>query len=118
MHNDCTVFKTTDFIGKKWTLLILFELYKGRDVKRYGELKKALLNITPKILSVRLKELESQGLINKQIDTKEFPVKTFYSLTESGKDFFRVILEIKKWGLKWKIRNDACSKLNCKYCSL
>ena len=49
MHNNCTIFKTSEFIGKKWTILILVELNKGESPKRYSELKNALQGITPKI---------------------------------------------------------------------
>jgi DNA-binding HxlR family transcriptional regulator len=118
MHEKCTIFKTADFIGKKWTLLILFELYKGEKIKRHSDLKKALPNITPKILSTRLKELEHEGLIKKRIDTTEFPIKTFYSLTPPGKDFFKVIQEIKQWSLKWKVKNKICKNSNCDECTL
>jgi DNA-binding HxlR family transcriptional regulator len=118
MHKDCTIFQTSDFIGKKWTLLILFELYKGNEIKRHSDIKKALPKITPKILSTRLKELENQGLIKKRIDTTKFPIKTFYSLTPSGKDFFKVIHEIKNWSLKWKVKNQVCQSTDCQGCTL
>ena len=53
MDEDCAVYKTVDFIGKRWTLLILLELYKGENKwKRYNELKRNLMSITPKILSL------------------------------------------------------------------
>jgi len=99
MDERCTIYRTIDFISKKWTLLILLELYKTRGKKRYSELKSSLLNITPKILSTRLRELEKQGLITKYIDTNGFPIKCEYILTDSGKDFIRIIKDIKKWSL-------------------
>lgn len=74
--------------------------------------------ITPKILSARLKELEKEGLITKEIDATHFPVKCEYSLTKSGEDFVRIIQDIKKWALKWKIKNIVCEKANCKECEL
>ena len=105
MQQNCSVYKTIDFISKKWTLLILLELYKTRGTKRYSELKNSLLDITPKILSSRLRELEHQGLITKNIITSEFPIKCEYTLTESGKDFIRIIKDIKRWSLQWKQKN-------------
>jgi len=58
MEQDCTIYKTASFVGKRWTLLILLELYKGQSrLKRYSEIKKGLPEITPKVLSLRLKEL-------------------------------------------------------------
>ena len=53
MDKDCTIYKTTSFIGKRWTLLILLELYKGKNEwKRYSEIKKRLPEITPKVLNI------------------------------------------------------------------
>ncbi len=119
MNDDCTIYKTANFIGKRWTLLILLELYKGDSkTKRYSQIKNSLPKITPKILSTRLKELEKENLIKKRIDTTEFPIKCEYSLTKSGEDFIKIIQDIKKWALKWKIKNIVCEKANCKECEL
>jgi DNA-binding HxlR family transcriptional regulator len=118
MQQTCTVYRTIDFISKKWTLLILLELYKADGTKRYSQLKSSLLDITPKILSSRLRELEKQGLITKTILTDEFPIKCEYTLTESGKDFIRIIKNIKKWSLRWKQKNTQCMQQDCKECEL
>ena len=53
MDKDCSVYKTADFIGKRWTLLILLELYRGKKIKRYSQIKENLHEITPKMLSTR-----------------------------------------------------------------
>ncbi|NMC58791.1 MAG: helix-turn-helix transcriptional regulator [Candidatus Methanofastidiosa archaeon] len=114
---DCTIYKTLDILGKRWTLLILLELYKGEKAqKRFNELKNRLGNITPKILSLRLSELENEGLIQKNIDNSKIPIKCEYSLTESGEDFIHIIQEIKEWGLKWKFDNPKCAGTYCKQC--
>ena len=119
MNNECTVYKTMDYIGKKWTVIILLELYKGsKNKKRYSEIKRNISDITPKVLSSRLKELEEKGMIKKKIDSTSFPVKCEYSLTKSGKDFIKIIIDIKRWSLKWKIENKVCEQLDCKYCTL
>ncbi len=116
---NCTVYKTADFIGKRWTLPILLELHKGKpEYKRYSKLKNNLQEITPKILSTRLKELTKEGLVTKKIDTTKFPIKCEYSLTKSGKDFINIIKNIKKWSLKWKPYNKICNNLDCKNCEL
>ncbi len=118
MNEACTIYRTIDFISKKWTLLILLELYKTKGKKRYSELKQSLLDITPKILSNRLRELEKQGLITKYIDISGFPIKCEYTLTDSGKDFIRIIKDIKKWSLQWKNKNKECERQDCKQCEL
>jgi len=119
IDKNCTVYETADFLGKRWTIVILLELFKGEEnKKRYSEIKNSIHGITPKLLSLRLKELEREGLVTKEIDATQFPVKCEYSLTESGMDFFNIIKGIKKWALKWKIDNIVCEKANCKECEL
>jgi len=119
MDENCTVYKTMDFISKKWTLLILLELYKGgKSKKRYSEIKDKMEDITPKVLSERLKELEKEGLVTRKVDASQFPVKTWYSLTESGRDFIPIISKMKTWALKWKPHNELCESVDCKNCNL
>jgi len=114
---ECTVYKTAEFIGKKWTILILLELYKGGGSRRYSEIKKNIEEISPKILSSRLKELEYEKMIKRRVDTGERSIKCFYSLTKSGQDFIRIIKSIKLWALKWNVDNKLCKSLNCKNCN-
>lgn len=110
---------TVKYLTKKWTLLIILELYKGPgNTRRFSELKESLKDITPKILSERLKELEEEGIVYKNVDATAFPVKCEYALTESGLDLIEVIRGIKKWALKWKIDNIPCGEQDCKVCVL
>ena len=119
MHEKCTVYKTIDIISKKWSLLILLEIYKSeKSKKRYSDIKRNIVNITPKVLSSRLKDLEAEGLISKHIDASSFPVKSEYSLTKIGLDFISIIKEIKSWALRWKVDNKICEQLDCKDCKL
>ena len=117
MNSDCTIYKTMNFVGKKWTLVIMLELYKAPVyAQRYSELKASLADVTPKILSLRLKELESEGLIDKTIDASKFPIKCVYSLTPSGKDFVKILKQIKDWSLEWKYNSKACESSECRNC--
>lgn len=117
MDINCTIYKTADLIGKRWTILILLEIYKGKNKKkRFSELKKKLPGITSKILSLRLKELEKSGLIDKLKDESEFPIKCEYRLTKSGLGFISIIKEIKKWALTYDIKNPECSETECENC--
>ena len=76
------------------------------------------MEITPKVLSVRLRELEKEGLISKKIDASKFPVKCEYSLTKSGIDFINIIQDIKNWALKWKPHQNICERMECKNCEI
>jgi DNA-binding HxlR family transcriptional regulator len=116
MDKNCTVYRTADLVGRRWTLLILLELNKGLKWKRYSHLKSSLLDITPKILSMRLKELEARDLLVKKITADKFPIKCEYSLTPKGKDFFNVIKNIKEWSLKWEVDSKVCKKTDCETC--
>lgn len=119
MDDTCTVNRTVQYLAKRWTLLIILELYKGeRYTRRFSELKEALVGITAKVLSDRLKELEREGLIARNVDVSSFPVRTEYTLTKSGLAMIEVIREIKRWALTWKIENIACGDQDCKVCIL
>lgn len=117
MQDSCTVSQTVRYLSKRWTLLVILELYKGEGyTRRFSELRDALPGITPKVLSERLKELEEEALISRKVDATAFPVRTEYTLTESGLEIIGIIRAIKQWALKWKIENLACGNQDCKVC--
>jgi len=119
MDEACTVNLTVRYLTRKWTLMIILELYKGKDfTRRFSDLKDALGEITQKVLSERLRELESEGIVKRTIDTTTFPIKSEYTLTESGLELVNVIRGIKMWALKWKIDNIPCGRQDCKVCVL
>lgn len=119
MDETCTVNLTVKYLTKKWTLLIILELYKGQNhSRRFSELMDSLGGITQKILSERLKELVEEGLLTKHIDATTFPVKSEYTLTDSGLEIVDIIRNIKKWALKWKIDNIPCGEQDCSVCVL
>lgn len=94
-HQACGVEKTVKIIGKKWTILIIRDLCSGK--KRFGELWRSLENISPRTLSLRLTELEQEGLIKRQV-FKEVPLHTEYSLTPRGESLRNIILKMQQWG--------------------
>ena len=119
MQESCTVNQTVRYLSKRWTLLIILELYKGEGyTRRFTELRDALQGITPKVLSERLKELEEEEIITRRVDSTAFPVRTEYTLTESGREIIGIIRDIKRWALKWKVQNITCGDQDCKVCVL
>ncbi len=119
MQEGCTVNLTVKYIARKWTLLIILELYKGvGHTRRFSELKRCLEGITQKVLSARLKELEREGLIEKKVDCTSFPVKSEYCLTKSGLEIIDIVKDMKCWALKWKITNIECGCQDCSECVL
>ena len=99
-------------------MLIIFEMKKGEEWKRFSELNNRLGNVTPKILTERLKELEQEGLIEHRVDSSTVPIKSEYRLTPAGAELTEIIIDIKMWALKWKIDNKPCALLNCNKCKL
>lgn len=119
MQEGCTVNLTVRYLARKWSLLILLELYKGDGhTRRFSELKCCLPGITQKVLSARLKELEKEGLIENLVDQSVFPLKSEYTLTESGLEIICIIKDMKQWALKWKITNIECGCQDCSECVL
>lgn len=98
----CPIGYTIDnIIGKKWGLYIIRELYL--KPKHFNELLRNLSwGLTPKILSLRIKELLKEGIINKEIE-QTTPPKVKYSLTKKGKEFVKSFKTIEKWSKKWNI---------------
>lgn len=119
MQDECTVNQTVKYLGKKWMLLIILELYKGEGyTRRFTEVKERLPGITAKVLSARLKELEEEGLVEKRVEAGTVPVRSEYTLTGSGLAMVEVIKDIKQWALRWKIDNLACGAQDCHDCVL
>lgn len=93
--NKCYVADTLKVIGSKWTMLILHNLFEGRN--RFGQLQRELKTISPKTLSQRLDELEKTGILKKKIFS-EVPLHVEYYLTEKGKSLEKVFKDLESWG--------------------
>ncbi|MGX4670829.1 winged helix-turn-helix transcriptional regulator [Cerasibacillus sp. JNUCC 74] len=94
MENLCPRFeKAMGLLSTRWVGLILFDLLKG--TKRFSEME-ADLPISGRLLSDRLKMLEKEGIVTRDIYS-EFPVRIEYSLSEKGKALAPVIEEIQNW---------------------
>jgi DNA-binding HxlR family transcriptional regulator len=91
----CAMDVTMDYIGGKWKTVVLW--YLRKDKKRFGELRKQIPNITEKMLSLQLKDLENDGLIKRKI-YPQVPPKVEYYLTDFGKTLIPMLEEIAKWG--------------------
>ncbi len=89
-------------IGGKWKLRIIYML-AVHGVLRYGELKRLLSPITHKMLSNQLKELEKDGLVNRN-EYHQVPPKVEYSMTEMGKNLQPVVKEMLNWIEKYEIK--------------
>lgn len=93
--NDCPVEATLDLIGGKYKALILWRLSNGK--LRFSELKKAIANATPKMLTQQLRELEASSLIHREV-YPVVPPKVEYSLTETGRSLMPILVAMRDWG--------------------
>ena len=87
-------------LGKRWTLPILSSM-GGREIVRFGELKRSLAGISSTTLSERLQQLEREGLVAKKI-YGSVPPRVEYSLTASAKELGAIMGEIGSWHARWR----------------
>jgi DNA-binding HxlR family transcriptional regulator len=98
LQPECTVERTLEVIGGKWTTLILRDLLGG--TKRFGELRSSLGNIPPKTLTERLRNLEEQGALER-VQFPQIPPRVEYTLTDKGRALGAIIEAMAHWGSRW-----------------
>ena len=94
----CPVAMAADILCSRWTMLVLRELISGSS--RFNELRRGLARMSPALLSKRLKDLETAGLINRVRAAGE-PDLFEYRLTEAGRDLKPIIEAFGIWGQRW-----------------
>lgn len=92
----CAMDITMDYIGGKWKTVVLWYLKNGTH--RFAELKRLIPDITEKMLSIQLRDLEKDGLIKRKVYGQKPPVRVEYSLTDFGATLIPAINAIAKWG--------------------
>ena len=94
----CPVCRTADVISGKWTLLVIRDLAAGSS--RFCELERSLEGISPRTLSLRLRALEEQGIIERHT-FPEVPPRVEYALTEKGEALVPLIDDMRRYGKRW-----------------
>ncbi|UAB80929.1 winged helix-turn-helix transcriptional regulator [Marixanthomonas sp. SCSIO 43207] len=92
----CCTSLTMGIIGGKWKTVILYHLIDKK--LRYNELRKEMPMVTERTLSLQLKALEDDGLVNRKVYTSKPPLKVEYSLTSFGKTLIPLVKSIADWG--------------------
>mgnify|MGYP001864348822 CR=1 FL=1 len=90
----CPVETTLMLIGDKWKVLILRDLMPG--TKRFGELKKSVGNVSQKVLTSQLRDMEANGLVTRQVYA-EVPPRVEYSLTDLGRSLKPILDAMCTW---------------------
>lgn len=99
---SCPVETTLMLISDKWKVLILRDLMPG--TKRFGELKKSIGNVTQKVLSAQLRQMEESGLVVRTV-YPEVPPHVEYTLTELGYSLKPVLDAMWNWGAEYQAKN-------------
>lgn len=94
----CPVETTLAVIGGKWKGIILYHLLSG--AKRFNEFRRLMPDITQRMLTLQLRELEKDGVVHREI-YKEVPPKVEYSLTGFGRTLEPIIMLMRDWGERY-----------------
>ncbi len=100
----CPVELTLSLIGSKWKVLIVRELMGGS--RRFGEIKKSMSNISQKVLTTHLREMEKSGLLTRKIYA-EVPPRVEYTLTNIGYSLKPILDSLAIWGVDYYKKMNA-----------
>lgn len=94
----CLAARTLETVGDRWSLLIVRDLLQGP--RRFSDLRRLLTTVTPKWLTIRLRQLEAEGIVTR--DQRAGRREVWYELTEKGRDLAPVLEALLAWGFKYE----------------
>jgi DNA-binding HxlR family transcriptional regulator len=103
-NSTCPVCRTAEVVCGKWTLLLIRDLAAGSS--RFCELERSLEGISPRTLSLRLRALEDEGIVERHT-FPEVPPRVEYALTRKGEALVPLIDDMRKYGTRWLLAEDA-----------
>jgi DNA-binding HxlR family transcriptional regulator len=103
-NSTCPVCATAEVVCGKWTLLLIRDLADGSS--RFCELERSLEGISPRTLSLRLRALEEEGIVERHT-YPEVPPRVEYALTTKGEALVPLIDDMRKYGTRWLLAADA-----------
>jgi DNA-binding HxlR family transcriptional regulator len=98
MESSCPVTACAEILSGKWTILLIRDLADGRS--RFCELERSLEGISPRTLSLRLRALEEQGIVERKT-FPEVPPRVEYSLTSKGEGLVPIIEGMRQYGREY-----------------
>ena len=103
-NETCPVCHTAEIISGKWTLLVIRDLAEG--CSRFCELERSLGGISPRTLSLRLRALEAEGIVQRRT-YPEVPPRVEYSLTPKGRALVPLIEHMRHYGREWLMNGNG-----------
>ncbi len=102
----CPVLSTARIVSGKWTLLMLRDLAVGP--RRFSELERSLAGISPRTLSIRLRSLEEEGIVERR-EYAEMPPRVVYRLTTKGLHLVPIVDAMRAYGSRW-LADEECAE--------
>lgn len=102
LSEECSEVYAASIIGGQWSLVICSWLLQGK--MRFGELKKSIPNVSERMLTMQLRKLENEGVVNRKVYA-EVPPRVEYELTEIGYELRPIIRQMEDWGKRHKELN-------------
>ncbi len=103
-RTGCDVEATLSVIGGRWKPVLVCHLLAGR--KRFGELRRLVPNATERMITLQLRELEADGVVDRHVFA-EVPPRVEYEVTEFGRSLEPVLISMQAWGNAFKERRLA-----------
>jgi DNA-binding HxlR family transcriptional regulator len=91
--------EAVELIGKRWSGAIIVVLLEG-GAMRFSEIAQAIPQLSDRLLSERMKELEARGIVERRVQP-DAPVKVEYELTEMGHELAPALQQLKSWSHRW-----------------
>jgi DNA-binding HxlR family transcriptional regulator len=106
-NSQCPVCRTAQVVCGKWTLLVIRDLAEGSS--RFCELERSLEGISPRTLSLRLRALEEEGIVERHT-FPEVPPRVEYALTEKGEALVPLVEDMRRYGTRWLFEEGPASE--------
>jgi DNA-binding HxlR family transcriptional regulator len=103
-NSTCPVCRTAEIVCGKWTLLLIRDLAAGNS--RFCELERSLEGISPRTLSLRLRALEEEGIVERHT-YPEVPPRVEYALTVKGEALVPLVEDMRQYGTRWLLGSEA-----------
>ena len=105
----CSIARTLDIVGDRWTILILRDLFLHPD-RRFHDFEASLPGLTPSVLSYRIKELAAYGILTSRLYA-DHPPRPEYLLTPKGRALNPILIAMKAWGEQYAASPPAAASL-------